>query len=201
LSCGRLGGRPANPHGAGGTRRPSWAQPEPAGVASPPHPAVPDDIGVPAAEPDAGLLPGTTTLRRWAAQHGRTYDCLRRWRQREGFPAPVGELPSRGRHGGGRGELLFDEHALDEWLAGQVDLEPPERFDLASLGLAADERITLGRFAGLVGLARATVTQHRGRSGFPPADGGGTYSAGELLDYWNSRAGHRSKARKRGAAP
>jgi len=41
LTCGRLGGRPANPRGAGGTRRPSWAQPEPAGVALPPRPAYP----------------------------------------------------------------------------------------------------------------------------------------------------------------
>jgi hypothetical protein len=41
LSCEHLGGRPTNPHGAGGTRRPSWAQPEPAGVALPPRSAYP----------------------------------------------------------------------------------------------------------------------------------------------------------------
>jgi hypothetical protein len=150
---------------------------------------------VPPAEPDAGLPPGTTTLRRWGARHGRTYDCLRRWRQREGFPTPVGELPSRGRHGGGRGELLFDEHALDEWLVGQADLEPPERFDLAALGLAPDDRITLGRFATLIGLARASVTQHRDRVCFPRGNSDGTYRAGDLLDYWNSRSGHRGLSR------
>ncbi|HXL95677.1 MAG TPA: hypothetical protein VN969_42700 [Streptosporangiaceae bacterium] len=151
---------------------------------------------MPPAEPDAGLPPGTTTLRRWAAQHGRTYDCLRRWRRRDGFPAPAGELPPRGRHGGGRGELLFDELAIDEWLAGQADLESPERFDLASLGLVPDDRITLGRFAALIGLARATVTQHRDRPGFPSAGADGAYPAGDLLDYWNSRTGHRSQAWK-----
>jgi hypothetical protein len=188
------------PRTAGGTRRPSWVLPEPAGVALPPRPAVSDHRTVPPAEPGAGLPPGTTTLRSWAARHGRTHDYLRRWRRRDGFPSPVGELPARGRHGGGRGELLFDEKALDTWLAGQADLEAPERFDLVALGLAADDRITLGRFAALAGRARNTVIQHLERPGFPQAGADGTYRVGDLSDYWNSRTGHRGQAREPRAA-
>ena len=188
-----LGGRPANPPwrvahaGRPGSIRTC-------GVALPPSPAVPDHRGVPPAEPGVELPSGTTTLRRWAARHGRTYDYLRRWRRREGFPVPVGELPARGRHGGGRGEFLFDERALDEWLGGQPDLEAPERFDLAALGVGPDVRITLGRFAALIGKARNTVAQHRERPGFPvPADDG-TYQVGELFSYWNTRSGHRGQS-------
>jgi hypothetical protein len=182
------------------TRRGGWHTPavlvlsEPAGSALPPSPAVSDHIGVPPAEPGDQLPPGTTTLRRWAARHGRTYDYLRRWRRREGFPVPVGELPARGRHGGGRGELLFDEQALDEWLGRQPDLEAPERFDLAALGVGPDDRITLGRFAVLIGKARNTVAQHRGRASFPEVDVDGAYRAGDLFNYWNTRSGHRSQS-------
>lgn len=91
---------------------------------------------------------GLTTLHQWAPRHGRTYDYVRQvWRRRPGFPDPAGEMPARGRHGGGRGELLFDEAALDAWLASQPDLAPPQRIDPASLRIYPDERITLGRFA------------------------------------------------------
>ena len=166
------------------------------GAALPLRPAVSDHRMVPPAESGAELPPGTTTLRDWAAQNGRTYDYLRRWRRRDGFPPPVGELPARGRHGGGRGELLFDEKALDAWLVRQVDLEPPERFDFAMLGFAPDDRITLGRFATLIGRARNTVTQHRERPGFPRADADGSYKAGDLLTYWNTRTGRRGQAAK-----
>jgi hypothetical protein len=191
-----LGGRPANP-------RSGWHTPavlgsiRTHGVALPPGPAVSDHIEVPSAESGDELPPGTTTLRQWAARHGRTYDYLRRWRRREGFPSPIGELPARGRHGGGRGELLFDEQALDEWLEVQPDLVPPERFGLAALGLADDDRITLGRFAALVGRARNTVAQHRGRPEFPEPAADGTYDAGELFSYWNTRTGRRGQVRER----
>jgi hypothetical protein len=55
-----------------------------------------------------------------------------------------------------------------------------------------DERITLSRFAGLIGKSRKTVTQHRGRAGFPAVGEDGLYRAGDLLTYWNARAGHRA---------
>lgn len=146
-------------------------------------------------EPDDAAIPaGLTTLRKWAARQGRTHDYVRLfWRKREGFPDPAGELPARGRHGGGLGEQLFDETALDAWLAAQPELGPPERIELSALGTGADERITLGRFASLIGKARKTVTQHRDRPGFPDAGADGTYRLGDLLAYWNARTGRRGK--------
>ena len=59
-----------------------------------------------------------------------------------------------------------------------------------------DERITLGKFAGLIGKARGTVNQHRDRPGFPPPGEDGLYRAGDLLEYWNTRHGRRGKALK-----
>jgi hypothetical protein len=153
---------------------------------------------VPSREPAATCPPGQTTLRRWAPRHGRTYDYVRQfWRRRPGFPDPVGELPARGRHGGGPGELLFDEAALDAWLAAQPDLAPPERIDPSAAGIDPQERITLTRFAKLAGRTRQTVAQHRDRPGFPPAEEDGTYRTGDLLQYWNSRTGRRRTARLR----
>jgi hypothetical protein len=92
--------------------------------------------------------------------------------------------------------LLFDEAALDAWLVAQPDLAPPERIDLAAFGISAEERITLNRFATLIGKAAKTVTQHRGRLGFPDAGSDGRYRAGELLEYWNSRTGRRSTSHR-----
>jgi hypothetical protein len=137
-----------------------------------------------------------TTLRMWAASHGRTHDYVRHWRTRPDFPQQAGELPSRGRHGGGNREPYFDEAALDGWFAAQPDLAPPERIDSSATRIDPDERITLGRFAGLIGKARGTVTQHRGRQGFPEPGPDGLYPAEELLGYWNARPGKRGKARR-----
>lgn len=142
--------------------------------------------------PAEGIPAGLTTLRMWATSHGRTYDHVRNfWRKRQGFPDPVCELPSRGRHGGGTGEQLWEESALDGWLAAQPDLHPPERIALSALDIGADDRISLGRFADLVGKARKTVTQHRDRPGFPKPGADGRYCAGDLVSYWNSRTGRR----------
>jgi hypothetical protein len=146
--------------------------------------------------PAPGLPPGLTTLRRWAAKHGRTPDYVRIfWRPRDGFPGPAGTLPARGRHGGGQGELLFDEKHLDAWLAAQPDLQPPERIDAATLDTVAQERVTLGRFAAVIGKDRKTVTQHRDRPGFPAPGDDGKYSLADLLRYWNTRTGRRGPAR------
>lgn len=151
----------------------------------------------PAEESEQEAIPaGLTTLRAWSTRQGRVYDYVRQfWRPRPGFPEPVGELRPRGRHGGGRGEHLYDEAALDGWRSAQSDLDPPERIELSALGISADERVTLGRFAGLIGKDRKTVTQHRDRPGFPAAGEGGKYRAGDLLAYWNARPGRRGKGK------
>lgn len=105
-----------------------------------------------------------------------------------GFPESVTTLePVEQRRG--RRELLFDEAALDKWLAARPELAPPER--VGSLPVDPDERMTLGRFASLIGKANKTVTQHRGRVGFPESSGDGKYRVGDLLEYWNTRDGRR----------
>jgi hypothetical protein len=146
--------------------------------------------------PDDQIPYGMTTLRVWGPKQGRSADYVRQnWRNRDGFPEPAGALPARGRNGGGRGELLFDQAELDAWLAVQPDLAAPERIDLGAIRIDPEERITLGRFAGLIGKDRKTVTQHRDRPGFPEAGADGAYRAGDLLGYWNSRPGRRGPSR------
>jgi hypothetical protein len=143
--------------------------------------------------PVVGLPAGMTTLRRWAVRHGRSHDRVRHWSAEADFPGPAGELASRGRHGGGIGERYFDEAALDAWLAGRPELAPPQRIDPSAAGIDPDARVTLGRFAGLIGKARGTVNQHRDRPGFPQPGADGLYRAGNLLTYWNTRTGRRGK--------
>jgi hypothetical protein len=156
----------------------------------PPDPTAPD------------IPPGLTTLRRWAPTHGRTPDYVRIfWRARPGFPEPAGTLPARGRHGGGQGELLFDEKRLDTWLAAQPDLQPPERIDPTAVRAAPDERVTLGGFAGVIGKDRKTVTQHRDRPGFPTPGPDRKYSLTDLLRYWNTRTGRRGPTLPPSPAP
>jgi hypothetical protein len=104
------------------------------------------------------------------------------------FPESVGTLePAEQRRG--RRELLFEEAALDAWLSARPELAPPKRVESLPVGL--DERITLGRFASLIGKANKTVTQHRRREGFPDSDEHAKYRAGDLLEYWNKRLGRR----------
>jgi hypothetical protein len=153
---------------------------------------------MPPRQPEDRIPPGLTTLRIWGPSQGRSADYVRQnWRNRDGFPQPSGTLPARGRNGGGRGELLFDQAELDSWLAAQPDLAAPERIAPGTIRIDPRERITLGRFAALIGKDRKTITQHRDRPGFPEADEDGTYRAGDLLDYWNSRPGRRGPSRGR----
>jgi hypothetical protein len=82
------------------------------------------------------------------------------------------------------------------WFASQPDLAPPERIDPSAARINAEERVTLGKFAGLIGKARGTVNQHRDRPGFPQPGPDGLYRAGDLLAYWNTRPGRRGKPHK-----
>jgi hypothetical protein len=146
---------------------------------------------------DANALEGLITLRKWSALQGRSHGYVRlEWRKREGFPEPVSSLPARGRHGGGRGEQLFEQSALDAWRSAHPELDPPERIDLSALEVGAEDRMTLGRFAGVIGKDRKTVTQHRGREGFPEPGEDGLYRAGDLAGYWNARTGRRGRGKR-----
>ena len=93
--------------------------------------------------------------------------------------------------------MYYDEADLNQWLAGQPDLSLSGRIDPAALRIDPDERITLGRFAALIGKARNTVAQYRDRPDFPQPGADGRYRAGELLGYWNSRPGRRGPGRRR----
>jgi hypothetical protein len=55
-----------------------------------------------------------------------------------------------------------------------------------------DQRITPGRFTALIGKTRKTVTQRRGRPGFPSAGADGKYLARELMGCWNVCTGRHS---------
>src|SRR5260370_1506855 len=71
------------------------------------------------------LPPGLTTLRDYADRLGYSSRYIRQyWGQRDGFPEPVGELPSQGRLGrgsGGPGELVYEEKALNAFRARHAD--------------------------------------------------------------------------------
>lgn len=106
--------------------------------------------------------------------------------------------PERSRPGAataaGQGELLFDENGLDTWLAAQPDLQPPERINPATLRTVSDERVTLGRFAAVIGKDRKTVTQHRARPASQPGRGQEVLP-GRPGAHWNTRARRRGPAR------
>jgi hypothetical protein len=70
------------------------------------------------------LPKGLITLSQWASTVGRSPGTIRsRWSRRQGFPAPCGRLPGRGRHGGGLGELIYRAADLNEWLPPPVLLD------------------------------------------------------------------------------
>lgn len=129
------------------------------------------------------LPPGLVTLSQWAATVGRSPGTIRsRWSQRSGFPAPCGRTPGRGRHGGGLGEMVYRAADLEKCL--------PPSAQLDDAGISPDQRVTLGWFADRVaGVARKTVTQYRGTSGFPAPGADGRYRYVDLAIWWRSRPG------------
>jgi hypothetical protein len=147
-------------------------------VASPPEPAV-------------GLL----TLADWAQRIGRApRTVINHWRPRPGFPPPAARLPGPAR--GGVGRLLYERRALDAWRETQPDLGLPRRVDLSQASFDPEARVSLGWFAEHVaGVARKTVTQYRGKPGFPLGDARNTYRAGDLAQFWSARPGKRGPSR------
>jgi hypothetical protein len=142
------------------------------------------------------LAPGLTTLRDYAKRIGYSPDYIRLfWGKRDGFPAPAGELPPRGRHGGGRGELVFDEKALDAFRATQADLWGRRPMQRVVTNRDLDERITPSEFAQqLAGVDGAVMARYQALDGFPEIGKDGRCRLGDLLAHWNTRpivlAGH-----------
>ena len=135
------------------------------------------------------LAPGLTTLRGYAEGIGYSLGYIRLfWRKRDGFPAPVGELPPRGRHGGGRGELVFEEKALDAFRATQADLWGRRPMQRVVTSRDLDERITPGEFAQqLAGVGGEVMAQYQALEGFPETGTDRRCRLGDLLAYWNTR--------------
>ena len=148
------------------------------------------------------LPPGLVTIDGYAATIGRTPGyLLTEWLPRPGFPEPVGELPGRGRNGGGRRPKVYREAALAAFRASQPDLQGQGGRKMTVTGVGPDERVTLGFFAdhaeweGGGRPSRRTVTQYQGRPGFPGAGPDRRYRSGDLIAFFNSRPD------KRGPAP
>jgi hypothetical protein len=161
------------------------------------------------------LEPGLTTLDGYAGRHQVSVSYIQSyWAPRPRFPNPVGQLPGRGRHGGGRTRKVFCEQALDDFRAGEPDLQPRTVARLVT-DLAPDAEVTLGYFADHSEWesggrpARKTITQYRRAPGFPlpvrtagPARRTGTatrsgrekFKVRALLDFYNSRPGRKAPA-------
>jgi len=135
------------------------------------------------------LPPGLTTLRDYAERIGYSFGYIRLyWGQRDGFPSPAGELPPRGRRGGGRGELVYDEKALDAFRGRHADLWGRRPMQRVVTSRDLDERITPGEFAGqLAGVGTEVIARYQELDGFPEIGADGTARLGDLLAYWNTR--------------
>jgi hypothetical protein len=129
------------------------------------------------------LPPDLITLSAWAASVGRSSGTVRaRWSAKKDFPDPVARTPGRGRNGGGLGELVYRLADLNAWL--------PEPVRLNDGDIRPDQLVTLGWFADHVAhVARKTVTQYRGKAGFPAAEPDGRYRYSDLAGFWRSRPG------------
>ncbi len=138
------------------------------------------------------LPPGQTTLRDYAEGLGYSPRYVRdTWGQRDGFPEPVGELPSQGREGrgsGGLGELVYEKKALDTFRARHADLWGRRRMQRVVTSRDLDDRITPGHFARqLAGVGAEVIARYQDLEGFPETGTDGTARLGDLLAYWNTR--------------
>lgn len=138
------------------------------------------------------LPPGLTTLRDYAASLGYSSRYIRQyWGKRDGFPEPVGELPTQGRVGrasGGLGELVYEEKALDAFRACHADLWGRRRMLRVVTRRDLDERITPREFARqLAGVGAEVIARYQDLGGFPKTSADGTARLGDLVGYWNTR--------------
>ena len=138
------------------------------------------------------LPPGLTTLRDYADRLGYSPRYIReRWGRRDGFPEPVGELPSQGRVGrgsGGLGELVYEGKALDAFRARYADLWGRRRMQRVVTSRDLDERVTPREFARqLAGVGAEVIARYEDLEGFPETGADGTARLGDLVAYWNTR--------------
>jgi len=132
------------------------------------------------------LPPGLTTLREYAPRVGRTPEYLEiRWRKLEGFPAPLYELPSAARNGGGQGELVYSETALDAFRELHPSLWGHRSVRLV-IARRLDERVTVAQFAEITGLDAGRAAA---RPGCPPAGDDGRRALGDLVAWHNASPG------------
>jgi hypothetical protein len=146
------------------------------------------------------LDPGLTTIPAWAQSINRSPAYIQGyWARLEDWPAPVGELPPKGRDRRGRGRHVYRLADLEAIRNAHPEMRPENRSQPIETTLDPEVRVTLGFFAGVAGVARKTVTQARENPGFPKPGTDGKYRLGDLLDYWPTRPGKRGKARASGA--
>ena len=156
------------------------------------------------------LPPGHVTLKDYAPVVGRAPGTIEtHWRPRQGFPEPVGELPGRGRHGGGPGPRVYLRDQLDAFFAANQPGGGRDHRPMRETSLPPDTRVTLSWFAkNIAGVANKTVTQYRdpdfGSPTFPRAGDDDRYRLGDLMAWWPTRPGRGNwtpRADRRKAAP
>jgi hypothetical protein len=132
------------------------------------------------------LRPGEVTVREYARKIGHTPEYVQNfWKPLDGFPDPLFEKPSAGRHGGGRGELVYSEAALDDFRFRYPRLWGYPSVRLV-LGHHLDERVSLTGFADVTGL---DVPARAGDPGPPAAGADGLHRLGDLVTWHNNLAG------------
>jgi hypothetical protein len=128
------------------------------------------------------LAPGLVTLGDYAESIGRTKAYLQvHWKPADGFPEPTGELPPRGRHGGGRGELVYSRAALDAFRLERDSLRVARSSRLI-IGHSLEEWVTLEEFGGICGITRAPDRF----PGCPPAGALGLRRLADLVAWHNT---------------
>jgi hypothetical protein len=121
---------------------------------------------------------GLITLRNWAAEIGRSYGAVRKWRAAGGFPEPARRVATIR---GGR------THA---WQPGELEaFYRRNRPLLEPARLSQEVRVSLAGFSLLADVEASAVQACNGANGFPAADGDGRYRLGDLRAYWQERVG------------
>lgn len=135
------------------------------------------------AEPlDEGLV----TIASWARAVNRSAAYVSGyWRPQPDWPEPVGQLPPRGRNGGGRPALVYAGAELDSWRERHEETQPEGHSAAVTTDLDPGTLVTLGRFAEIANLDRKTVTQYRGTPGWPAQVTGEAYRLRGLLSFWS----------------